>query len=257
MRMPGFQGERLKILHDAMEWKAPKTYAELKEAGMLWEVLEGREREMMQAWEKELERVEIWKRENQNLLSQGQDLEFIQRLNRLLSTLTEQTLATFTEFTDMPEDDEEDLYDDDDVENAYELVSALEQEPEAEPSMDKMFITVETPNGDKVQLPLKNMGDGTYEILRDPDGPELLRPPKKAPGKDSDALVEEGKEKLGTIGERSMEKKVTRVTLPDGQRGWLPVKSMPDGTYKIIRDPSELEQPTPEPKAPEKKSEES
>jgi hypothetical protein len=106
MRMPGFQDERIKILHDAMKWKAPKTYADLKKAGILWEVLVDREQEMMDIYSLAMqETVEPWKRENQDLLRQGRGLEFLAKHRQLIGKITDEILDTFTEFSDPPEDD--------------------------------------------------------------------------------------------------------------------------------------------------------
>lgn len=105
---PHHQRQRVELLHDALKEKAPKTYQDLKAKGQLWPFLEEREQEMHQAFLETFEIQNQWKREHRYLERQGRGLEFLQRFNRLINRLGDETIATFTEFADFPEDEDDD-----------------------------------------------------------------------------------------------------------------------------------------------------
>jgi hypothetical protein len=95
------QGQRIKMLGQALKDKAPRLYRELKAEKQLMPFLIDREQQMMDAYHDAMFNVvEKWKRENQYLLRQGKGLEFLQKHRQLIGKVTEETLATFLEFSD-------------------------------------------------------------------------------------------------------------------------------------------------------------
>lgn len=98
LAQPQKRPQRLQMIEEAMKEKAPKTYRELQRSGQLKKVIEQREQEMMQSYDRE------WANKILGENPKGSTLqEATQSSTMTESRLWEETLGTFLEFRDPAE----------------------------------------------------------------------------------------------------------------------------------------------------------